>query len=147
MGASNLGLGSSAVLLAVMIATAGCNEPSPPTPVAEKSTPAEPPVRVGEGACPPRAVVEQLHAAADHFEQGEAALGRAALDAAERDMPTVVERDTVVLWSMFSEVKSSPDGGAPQKLAAEAVRAKLHDWACLTEPIHTAVHEAEPPAK
>ncbi|MCH9688743.1 MAG: hypothetical protein K0V04_45345 [Deltaproteobacteria bacterium] len=122
----------------------GCAEPVAPKPV-ERSPQAEqidaldaPPT----GGCPSDAVVGHLHAAAFHFEHGDASRARERLTAAERILPPFAQRDTGrILGALRQIAKDHAADPTATRTAVEEVRAQLTDWGCLTEGLHARLHQ------
>lgn len=134
------------IALALALVLGGCDGAPPPTPTRKAAATQEPKVATPDpktGACPPDEAVAAIHASVRYFELGKPKRGREELARARAALPPVAERDTAVIFSMLVEVAEFSDAQLEtQKVAAEPIRAKLHEWACLPEALHTTLHEA-----
>ena len=125
----------SAVAVAVVLG--GCDGAPKPAPKAEVAPDPK------SGVCPSDESVEALHTAVLHFEAGQSQRGRDALARARKALPPTAERDTDVIVSMLVEIAEFSDAQLQtQRVAAEPIRAKLHDWACLPDALHEKLHVA-----
>lgn len=118
-------------------------------PEAEARTPSVPaptPAPTPAAGCPPEDLIEELHAAAFHFQHGPVAEARrhlagarglagAPLDPQSRDILAALSRVSTL-------VEAEPDRAASD---TEYIRLQLSDWGCLTAELHDAFHAKLPP--
>jgi len=91
--------------------------------------------------CPPEAVLERLHDATFHVDQGDD-------DARVRRDLAEIRAQAGDAWTQRFvdriETASRPDAGSRQ-FEAESIRADLHASACLTREMHERFHRRLPP--
>lgn len=128
---------AASLILLAMFPSLGCGE-------TEK--PAQPRKAEPSAACPSEAVVEELHAAAFYFENGDYAAGRTRLANASTAAPTRPDERTAALIARLSEVEKRGEADASwARTETEEVRAILGGWACVTQTAHDGFHERLPP--
>lgn len=104
----------ASLIMLAMFAALGCGETEEPS----QPRNAEP-----APACPAEAVVEELHAAAFYFENGDYAAGRTRLANASTAAPTRPDERTAALIARLSEVEKR--GEADASWARTDVTARL----------------------
>ena len=95
--------------------------------------------------CPSVDVLQELHAATFHFENGLTADGRAALARARALSREPADPTTRGLFERLAVVERAVDDDAARARGElEQVRVEFRDWACLPEALHSQFHALLP---
>ncbi len=96
--------------------------------------------------CPPAALIEELHAAAFHFEHRQLAAGRDSL-ARARVLQAGIPTEPVAssLLADLERMTAQPVDLDRLHFEADLVRYKIGEWHCLTPGLHDRLHAVLPP--
>jgi hypothetical protein len=132
------------LLVAALFATCpiGCrkqrNEPAGVT-IGASTTPSA-------STCPSEAFLEELHAAAFHFQHGPTPLAREHLEVARRKAPAPADAISTNILGQLTEISRRVESDTDwAQSATENVRLELGDWSCMPASLHQRFHTKLPP--
>jgi len=90
--------------------------------------------------------VEELHAAAFHFQHGPLSIARERLDRARTTAPSPADATSTKLLGQLAEISRRIESDADwAQRETENVRLEFGEWLCLSEGMHKRFHAKLPP--